>query len=81
MTERIRHEPNLPALYAVVGSYKDLTEFYADHLNIKSESEIRARINYVIKHKLKQMNEIETLKWVIGELSFEKDFDETKDIT
>ena len=80
MADRIRHEPNMSALYAVIGSYKDMAEFYADRLNIKGEAEIRKRINYVIKHKLKQMNEVEALKWVLGELTCEENINETKDI-
>ena len=48
--------------------------------NLKTEEEIRERIKYVTKHKLKQMNEIETLKWVLGEDTLEKNINETEDI-
>ena len=34
---------------------------------LKSEDEIRERIEYMTKNKLKQRNEIETLRWVLGE--------------
>lgn len=79
MSDRIRREPNFPALYSVIGSYKDLANFYEGHLNIKTEDEIRKRIRYVTKNKLKQMNEIETLKWVLGEsIVDEKNIDETE---
>lgn len=78
---RIRREPNMSALYAVIGSYKDLAEFYDGHLRIKTEDEIRERIKYVTKHKLKQLNEIEALKWVLGESIFEENIDETENTT
>lgn len=67
MEKKLTIEPSLGSVYWVIKSYKELVNFYEQYKNIRSEEEIRDRIKYVLKHKLKQKNEIDTLKWVLGE--------------
>lgn len=69
MEDKIKN--NLFDLYSVYNQYKLLFEFYKDHINIKSETEIRERINYILKNGIKQKDEISTLLWVLGENSNE----------
>lgn len=69
MTEDIKE--NLYDLYASYRQHKQLFEFYTQHKNIKGEQEIRDRIDYIKKHKIKPRNELETLLWVLGELDIE----------
>lgn len=67
MEKKLTIEPSLGSVYWIIKSYKELVNFYEQYKNIRSEEEIRDRIKYVLKHKLKQKNEIDTLKWVLGE--------------
>lgn len=62
--ERIKG--NLCDLYACANQYKLLFNYYEQHKNLKSEQEIEQRINYILKNKIKQKDEISTLLWVIG---------------
>lgn len=65
MNERIKD--NLYDLYASVNHHKLLFNFYSEHKNLKSEKEIKERINYILKNKITQRDEISTLLWVLGE--------------
>jgi len=70
------------SLYDLYNSYnhhKKLFQFYQSHKSIKSENDIRERINYIAKNKVKQKSEIETLLWVLGEKINDID-NKTKDI-
>lgn len=58
---------NLYDLYDSYNQHKLLFEFWKQNRAIKTKEEIKDRINYIIKNKIKQRNEIETLLWVIGE--------------
>ena len=58
---------NLYDLYDSYNQHKLLFEFWKQNRSIKTKEEIKDRINYIIKNKIKQRNEIETLLWVIGE--------------
>lgn len=58
---------NLYDLYDSYNQHKLLFEFWKQNRDIKTKEEIKDRINYIIKNKIKQRNEIETLLWVIGE--------------
>lgn len=49
------------------GEFKELYNFYLDHVNIKGKMEINKRIDYIKKHGTKQKTELETLYWVLGE--------------
>ena len=57
---------NLFDLYTLVHQHKALYEYYQKHESIKSEIEIKERIEYILKHKIKQKDEVSTLLWVIG---------------
>lgn len=57
---------NLFDLYTLVHQHKALYEYYQEHKTIKSETEIKERIDYILKNKIKQKDEISTLLWVIG---------------
>lgn len=65
---------NLYDLYSVYSQYKDLHKYYMERKRLKGEEEIRDRIQYITKNKLKQRDEITTLLWVLGE----KDEDENQ---
>lgn len=67
MEKKLTIEPSVSTLYWIIKSYKELNNFYEQYKNIRSEEEIRERIKYVLKNKLKQKNEVDTLKWVLGE--------------
>lgn len=58
---------NLYDLYDLYNQHKLLFKFWKQNRSIKTKEEIKDRINYIIKNKIKQRNEIETLLWVIGE--------------
>ena len=58
---------NLFDLYASYHQHKLLFEFWKQYKNVKGEKDIRDRIEYIKKNKLKQRNEVETLLWVLGE--------------
>lgn len=59
---------NLYDLYSVYSQYKLLFQFWKKYKNIKNEEDIRERIEYLKKNKLKQRNELETLLWVLNEV-------------
>lgn len=59
---------SLYPLYDVYHQYKLLFEFWKSFQGMKSVNEIKERITYLTKHKVKQRNELETLLWVIGEM-------------
>ena len=67
-------------LYASYNQHKLLFEFYKDHQNVKGIDEIKNRIEYITKNKIKQRDEISTLLWVIGESSDEINY-QTENIT
>lgn len=71
---------NLYDLYSSYNHHKRLFQFYQNHKNIKGEDEIRERIDYIVKNKIKQKSEIETLLWIIGEKIEGIDY-KTKDVT
>jgi len=58
---------NLYDLYDSYNQHKLLFEFWKQNHTIKTKKEMKDRIDYIIKNKIKQRNEIETLLWVIGE--------------
>ena len=57
---------NLFDLYSLVQQHKALYEYYQKHKSIKSELEIQQRIDYILKNKIKQKDEVSTLLCVIG---------------
>lgn len=60
---------NLHDLYASYGQHKQLFEFWKKYQHIKSEEDIRARIEYLKKNpKINQRTELETLLWLICEV-------------
>ena len=61
MEKKLTIEPSLGSVYWIIKSYKELVNFYEQYKNIRSEEEIRDRIKYVLKHKLKQKNEIDLI--------------------
>ena len=63
---------NLYDLYASYRQHKQLFEFWKKYQNIKNEVEIRERIEYLKKNKIKQRNELETLLWILNEVDNEK---------
>lgn len=63
---------NLYDLYASYKQHKQLYEFWKKYQNIKNEAEIRERIEYLKKNKIKQRNELETLLWILNEVDNEK---------
>ncbi len=58
---------NLYDLYSSYAQHKALFEFWQQNKTIKTREEIKQRIEYVIKNKITQKNELETLLWVLGE--------------
>ena len=58
---------NLYDLYASYRHHKQLFDYWQNHKTLKSEDEIRERIDYIIKNKIAQRDEITTLLWVLGE--------------
>ena len=69
MDEEIKE--NLYDLYAAYRQHKKLFEFYKQHKHIKSEQEVRDRIEYIKKHKINQRTELATLMWFLGEIDDE----------
>ena len=57
----------LHCLYDLYKQHKLLFEFYMNHKDLKGEEEIRERIKYILKNKVKQKDEVSTLMWVLGE--------------
>lgn len=47
--------------------YKFLEEYRKEHKYAVSEEEMRNRIRYILKNKIKQRDEISTLCWILGE--------------
>lgn len=47
--------------------YKFLEEYRKEHKYAVSEEEMRSRIRYILKNKIKQRDEISTLCWILGE--------------
>ena len=64
---------NLYDLYASYRHHKQLFDYWQNHKTLKSEDEIRERIDYIIKNKIAQRDEISTLLWVLGEKENEKE--------
>ncbi len=62
---------NLYPLYDAYSQYKMLFAFWQSFQGMKSVDDIKKRIEYLTKHKVKQRNELETLLWVIGEVNEE----------
>lgn len=53
-------------LYSVYNNYKKLHEAYFGNVGkLKRREQILARAKYVLKHGLKQKDELETLIWVL----------------
>lgn len=59
-------EINMFNMYGAYSDFKALYDFYNDNKNIKTESEILDRIEYIKKWGANQKSEIETLYWVLG---------------
>ena len=70
MEERPKIKENLYDLWSVMSQYKYLYNYYWERENakykIKTRSQIEDRIRYILKHKIKQRGEVETLCWVLG---------------
>lgn len=64
---------NLFDLYASYNQHKKLFLFWKKYQNIKNEDDIRDRIEYLKKNKVKQRSELETLLWILNEVSNEED--------
>ena len=60
---------NLYDLYASYNQHKKLFEFWQAFQGMKNVNEIKERIQYIKKYKVKQRNELETLLWVINEMN------------
>jgi len=65
--DRYGNEVSMSNISKAYGDYKNLYNFYLEHKNIKSASEMRERIEYIKKRGIKQRTEIETLCWILGE--------------
>lgn len=59
---------NLFDLYASYHQHKALFEFYQQNKKMRTVEEIKERIEYIKKNKVKQRNELEVLMWVIKEI-------------
>lgn len=83
--ERPPVKDNLYDLWSVMNQYKYLYNYYWERensgLKIKTRKQIEDRIRYIIKHKVKQQGEIETLLWVIGVNSIDEINLEAKDVS
>lgn len=62
-------KPSLYCLYELYRNYKFLYEFWERRQNerVISDQEMRDRIDYILKNKVKQRDEISTLCWILGE--------------
>ena len=65
---------NPKALYRYYLSYKYLYDFWeetrrkeAENRRVVTDEEMRSRIQYILKNKVRQRDEIETLCWILGE--------------
>lgn len=60
---------NLYDLYASYHQHKALYEFWKKYQNIKTEEDIKNRVEYLKKNpQCKQRSELECLLWIIGEI-------------
>jgi len=57
------------ALYRYMKSYEYLYKFWENQKNSRyvSNEELRDRLNYLLKNKIKQRDEISTICWILGE--------------
>lgn len=57
------------ALYRYYKCYKYLYDFWVENRDrhVVSERDMRNRIDYILKNKVKQRDEIATLCWILGE--------------
>lgn len=62
-------KPSLYCLYELYKNYKYLYDFWERRQNerVISDQEMRDRIQYILKNKVKQRDEISTLCWILGE--------------
>lgn len=67
---------NLYNLWQIVEEHKFLFNYYWERensgLKIKTRKQLEDRIRYILKHKIKQRGEIETILWVLGVDSIDK---------
>ena len=68
---------NLFDLYASYKHHKQLFEFWQKYQHMKNEEDIRERLEYIRKNKIKQRSEIETLMWILNEVNNEESNDKT----
>ncbi len=66
---------NLFCLYDSYNQHKLLFNYYQANKDMKTKQEIKERIEYIKKNKIKQRDELSTLMWVIGELDLGEDID------
>ena len=68
--KRPKVKENLYDLWSVVEQFKYLHNYYWEReesgKKIMTRKQIEDRIRYILKHKVRQRGEIETLLWVIG---------------
>lgn len=73
---------NLYDLWTIVEQYKFLHNYYWERENskykIKTRKQLEDRVRYILKNKLKQRGEIETILWVLGVDSLDEFDLETK---
>ena len=62
---------NLYDLYGSYSQHKILFEFWKQNKSMRTKEEIKERIEYLRKNKIKQRNELETLLWVLGDVDEE----------
>ena len=66
MVEKDIVHPN--ALYRYYKSYKFLYDYWEENKRERrvSDQEMKDRINYILKNKINQRDEISTLCWILG---------------
>lgn len=83
--ERPPVKDNLYDLWSVMGQYKYLFNYYWEREDsrrkIKTRKQLEDRVKYILKHKIKQRGEIETILWVLGVDSLDELNFETKDVS
>ena len=59
---------NIYCLYELYKDYKFLYEFWKKFQNkrVVSDDELRERMEYILKNKVKQRDEISTICWILG---------------
>ena len=69
LREMQEKDVDIGSLYRLYHNYKFLYEYWQKNRNTRvvSEQEMRDRINYILKNKIKQRDEISTLCWILGE--------------